>query len=249
MLSLHVISLKKYLHVHLWMYLCMFLGIYIYGVALLIGSILSTVKSALLIHGARKVFPISWPPVLFIYSGAPLLVKIFLCVVIGTIATMWHENCWHHLLISGERELHEGVGRLDWDRPVSQYLVYTNDILAFVIYLVVMIYLIMVVVSYKTEIESRSNAKSLPFQVVFLWCPSNLLGRWFYIKFSFKVVPKVAASAPAVDIASLRREWKKANVSDFKYQPFKWAGGQCCVHSWFINLFVLNWTHQMLGLF
>ena len=100
MLSLHVISLKKYLHVHLWMYLCMFLGIYIYGVALLIGSILSTVKSALLIHGARKVFPISWPPVLFIYSGAPLLVKIFLCVVIGTIATMWHENCWHHLLIS-----------------------------------------------------------------------------------------------------------------------------------------------------
>ena len=66
------------------MYLCMFLGIYIYGVALLIGSILSTVKSALLIHGARKVFP----PVCFIYSGAPLLVKIFLCVVIGTIATM-----------------------------------------------------------------------------------------------------------------------------------------------------------------
>ena len=138
------------------------------------------------------------------------------------------------------------VERLSKSKPELPDL---TDTLAFVIYLVVMIYLIMVVVSYKTEIESRSNAKSLPFQVVFLWCPSNLLGRWFYIKFSFKVVPKVAASAPAVDIASLRREWKKANVSDIKYQPFKWAGGQCCVHSWFINLFVLNWTRKMFGLF
>ena len=54
------------------------LGIFINGVALLIGSILSTVNSAFLIHGARKVFPISWPPVLFTYFGAPLLVKIFL---------------------------------------------------------------------------------------------------------------------------------------------------------------------------
>ena len=52
-----------------------------------------------------------------------------------------------------------------------------TDILAFFIYLMVVIYLIMVVVSYKAEIESRSNAKPLPFQVVFLCCPSNLLGR------------------------------------------------------------------------
>ena len=124
-----------------------------------------------------------------------------------------------------------------------------TDILAFFIYLVVMIYLIMVVVSYKAEIESRSNAKPLPFQVVFLFCTSNLLGRWFYIKFSIKVVPKVAGSAPALDIASLRREWKSANVSDIKYQPFKWASGQCYVHSWFISLFVLNWIHKLFGLF
>ena len=108
------------------------------------------------------------------------------------------------------------VGDLSKSKPELPDL---TDTLAFVIYLVVMIYLIMVVVSYKTEIESRSNMKSLPFQVVFLCC--NLMGRRFYIKFSFKVVPKVAASAPAVDIASLRREWKKANVSDIKYQPFK----------------------------
>ena len=52
-----------------------------------------------------------------------------------------------------------------------------TDILALFIYLMVMIYLIIVVVSYKAEIESRSNAKPLPFQVVFLCCPSNVLGR------------------------------------------------------------------------
>ena len=66
------------------------------------------------------------------------------------------------------------VGRLSKSKPELPDL---TDTLAFVIYLVVMIYLIMVVVSYKTEIESRSNAKSLPFQVVFLCCPNNLLAR------------------------------------------------------------------------
>ena len=66
------------------------------------------------------------------------------------------------------------VGNLSKSQPELPDL---TDILAFVIYLVVMIYLIMVVVSYKAEIESRSNAKPLPFQVVFLCCPSNLLGR------------------------------------------------------------------------
>ena len=102
MLSLHVISLKKYLHVHLWMYLCMFLGIYIYGVALLIGSILSTVKSALLIHGARKVFPIFLTTTSFhiLWSSAvsqdfPICGNRDHCDI-----DHWHENCWHHLLIS-----------------------------------------------------------------------------------------------------------------------------------------------------
>ena len=66
------------------------------------------------------------------------------------------------------------VGDLSKSKPELPDL---TDTLAFVIYLVVMIYLIMVVVSYKAEIESRSNAKSLPFQVVFLCCPSNLLDR------------------------------------------------------------------------
>ena len=66
------------------------------------------------------------------------------------------------------------VGDLSKSKPELPDL---TDTLAFVIYLVVMIYLIMVVVSYKTEIKSRSNMKPLPFQVVFLCCPSNLLGR------------------------------------------------------------------------
>jgi len=144
--------------------------IYIYGVAFLIGSILSTVKSALLIHGARKE-NVSYMKVWVALTEIGLFLNILHAV----------------------RSL---VGDLSKSKPELPDL---TDTLAFVIYLVVMIYLIMVVVSYKTEIESRSNAKSLPFQVV----------------------PKVAASAPAVDIASLRREWKKANVSDFKYQPFK----------------------------
>ena len=66
----------------------------------------------------------SWPPLLFIYSGAPLLVKIFLYVVIGTIATLTIDMRIADIIYQylGERELHEGVGRLDWDRPVSQYL-------------------------------------------------------------------------------------------------------------------------------
>ena len=56
------------------------------------------------------------------------------------------------------------VGNLSKSQPELPDL---TDILAFFIYLVVMIYLIMVVVSYKAEIESRSNTKPLPFQVVF----------------------------------------------------------------------------------
>jgi len=144
--------------------------IFIYGVALLIGSILSTVKSALLIHGARKE-NVSYMKVWVALTEIGLFLNILHAV----------------------RSL---VGNLSKSQPELPDL---TDILAFFIYLVVMIYLIMVVVSYKAEIESRSNAKPLPFQVV----------------------PKAVASAPAVNIASLSREWKKANVSDIKYQPFK----------------------------
>merc|ERR1719474_273710 len=139
---------------------------FFYGVALLIDSILSTVKSALLLHGARKE-NVSYMKVWVALTEIGLSLNILHAV----------------------RSL---VGNLSKSQPELPHL---TDILAFFIYLVVMIYLIMVVVSYKAEIESRSNAKPLPFQVV--------------------------ASAPAVDIASLRREWKKANVSDIKYQPFK----------------------------
>ena len=69
------------------------------------------------------------------------------------------------------RSVRSVVGDLFKSKPELPDL---TDTLAFVIYLVVMIYLIMVVVSYKAEIESRSSVKALPFQVVFLCCPINL---------------------------------------------------------------------------
>ena len=161
----------------------------------------------------------------------------------------------------GERELHDNVGLLDCLRPVPQYLATTNgrtfqeptwvtrpesDLYSSPLYLSDghdLPHHCGCVLQGWDRIPFKHEATSIPGC---LFC-CNLLDRWFYIKFSIKVVPKVAASAPAVDIARLRREWKKANVSDIKYQPFKWAGGQCYVHSWFINLFVLNWTHEIFA--
>ena len=86
---------------------------------------------------------------------------------------LWVSLTVFGLFLNILRPLMEGFSKSQPELPDLS----PTDILALFIYLMVMIYLIIVVVSYKAEIESRSNAKPLPFQVVFLCCPSNLLGR------------------------------------------------------------------------